>query len=294
MAKFLEILLTKACNQKCYYCNVYCNTMYHADSPIEIDIDFLDYAIQCHDYDIYLEFSGGEPGLVKNLDDAYKCVFNHKHVKKLRIMSNGMLRIAGYDWLDDIDYYEHLVYDIDGKTIIKFYDNLDISSKYYNVIITTPKTTRSLLDNYDYFNKEYDIFNKSKYWIKILNPKTISAYDNRNDIIELFTKIGRLDEIRNFLELDDRMRKVCSKFPYLPAIDMETKKYLHCGAYSIICDRKDLTKDAVIKNNKGLLFGYNDYCKNCYIYNRMPIELISDKCIEGYVDVLSDHKKLQL
>lgn len=281
--KFLELLPTKACNQNCYYCNVYNKTKYKNNDNIEIDIDYLKYILDCHKFDLYLELSGGEPGLIVNLDDAYKTLYECNRVKKIRIMSNGLIRRHGYDWLDKIEYYEHSIFDIDGTNIIQFYPDMQIDTKYLNVIITTPIMVESCLNNFKYFKSNTDIFNRHKFWLKILNPKTITALDYADKIIELYTKLDRIDEISSLIDNNDKKRKLCSKFPYLPAVDMEEQQYLHCGAYGMVCKRTNLTVTNVNKNKIGKLFSFESYCKNCYIYNNIPLETLFESCVDGYI-----------
>lgn len=283
---FLELIITKACNQSCYYCNVYDKTKYSKNDKIEVDLDFIDYVIKCHDFDLYLEISGGEPGLVSNLDEMYHRLVSYHNVKRIRIMSNGLVRLLGIDWIDDIDYCEHLIYDIKDRIIFNLYENLKCSEKYINVIVCTPNVVESLLNHFVHFRDNTPIFNNN-YWLKIMNPKTINFPPNFDKkVIKLYEKLGKIDEIRSYFCQNDVKRRLCAKYPYLPAIDVEAKKYLHCGAYGMVCESREITKENVELNRKGKLFQLTDYCKQCYIYNNNPF----DTFINGYGnEVVKNH-----
>ena len=104
----LDLLISKACNQDCYYCNVYKNTKFKDKTP-EVDIDFLKYALSCFDFNLNVIIGGGEPGIVSNLDEVYRTLKDTKKVKNIRLLSNGQVRLNDYDWLKDVDYFDHLI-----------------------------------------------------------------------------------------------------------------------------------------------------------------------------------------
>ena len=269
----LDLLISKACNQDCYYCNVYKNTKFKDKTP-EVDIDFLKYALSCFDFNLNVIIGGGEPGIVSNLDEVYRTLKDTKKVKNIRLLSNGQVRLNDYDWLKDVDYFEHLIKDIKGTNLIKFYD-LDIfpNHKHWKqVIVTTENVVNSLLDNYEFF-EDLGIFNDS-FWFKTMNAKTHSAINFKENLIKFYDKIGKTNELYGIIEEDDKKRRCCAKYPYMSSIDFEDKKFLHCNAHSIICERKELSKENVDLNLKGKLFNYNDYCSKCYVYNNNLVETI--------------------
>ena len=272
----LDLLLTKACNQDCYYCNVFKNTKF-IDAKPEVDIDFLKYALSCFDFNFNVIIGGGEPGIVSNLDTVYKILKDTPKIQNIRLLSNGQCRINDYDWLKDVDYYEHIIRDIQDKNIIKFYE-LDIIPKFNHwkqVIVTTENVTNSVLNNFEYF-QELGLFS-DKFWFKTMNAKTHSAITYKETLVHLYRKLNRANEIYGVLDEDEAKKKVCAMYPYMTSVDFEDKKFLHCNAHSIICDKKELTKENVELNLKGQLFKYSKYCETCYVYNNNIIGTLFGK-----------------
>ncbi|HOB26455.1 MAG TPA: radical SAM protein, partial [Bacilli bacterium] len=63
----IGILLTRQCNQHCYYCDVY---KPYNNEQIEVDLDYLQYVISLYgNIPLHIEISGGEPGLVNNFEE---------------------------------------------------------------------------------------------------------------------------------------------------------------------------------------------------------------------------------
>ena len=106
---YLQLFLTRNCNQSCYYCSIFRNK-----ATEEVDLAKLKYILDEGPSDMAIEMTGGEIGLIPNLDNVFKLIHNHQSVKKIIVMSNGLVRKNGVDWLalDKVDYVEHLVKDI--------------------------------------------------------------------------------------------------------------------------------------------------------------------------------------
>ena len=92
------MITSKKCNQKCYYCNVY-----EPEGEVFIDLDFLKYVLDCCPFNTVIEFTGGEIGLIENLDENFKTMYDHINIKHMIALSNGLIRKKGVDWLDKVE-----------------------------------------------------------------------------------------------------------------------------------------------------------------------------------------------
>lgn len=267
----LDLLLTKSCNQKCYYCNVYPETCFK-DSQPEVDIDFLKYSLSLFDFNFNVIIGGGEPALVSNINDVYKTLIQNTKIKNIRLLSNGLARKNKLYFIEYVDYYEHNIFDIQQKEILKFND-LDIefsgydSKNWKHVIVCTENVVTSILQNFEYF-KDLGMLS-DKFWYKIMNNKTHSSLKFMKKVEEFYKKLKRENELYGIYDTQENVlkRKMCSKYPYMTSIDFESKKLLHCNANSIICERYDVTKENIDASINGNLFPYSSYCEGCYVFN---------------------------
>ncbi|MDX1701182.1 MAG: hypothetical protein R3250_11220 [Melioribacteraceae bacterium] len=246
----------------------------------EIDLDFLKYILNCIPSNTMIEFCGGEPGLVSNLEEAFNIVYSHPNVKFVQIMSNGLVRIRGYDFLekDNVYYCEHLIEEINGKDIRLFYDSLAIVEKprWRYVIVTTERTTKSLLKHYDYYKKLG--FFREMYWYKLMNPKTESIRPFANELQQFYEKLKDenyrdavfvLNRIRNRDNVDSSTksrRAACGwNCPHI-SVDFETKELVHCGSYLEHSKKVKFNLETFRKHLHCNLFKPESYCDTCYIY----------------------------
>jgi len=260
---FIQLTLTKSCNQKCYYCDVY-----EKEREVEVNLSFLHHILNCLPDNTLVELSGGEPGLVKNLDEVFQACYDHPNVKAIQLMSNGLVRKIGYDWIDKVKYNEHLIYEIDENKIMKFY-NLPIveKSNMHYVIVTTQKTTKSLIKNWNDFEFDRDMF-----WIKLMNPKTHDFSEYTDDLIKLFElkkDNNSIDMIKFFkgetsLEFQ---RSLCFRQSPQPAIDLESKEIVHCATTLMKSQREPFTKENMELNYRCKLFNDIQHCKKCYTFD---------------------------
>jgi len=260
---FIQLTLTKACNQQCYYCDVY-----EKERETEVDTSFLIYVLNSLPEDTVIELSGGEPGLVKNLDVVFQVCYNHPHVKGIQLMSNGLVRKLGYEWIDKVKYNEHIIFDIDGQDIIKFYDLPIIEKPNMNyVIVTTEKTTKSLVKYWDQLGLDREIF-----WIKLMNPKTHDFSGYTGDLLKLFQLTGDDNSIEmiKFFKGETSLefkRSLCFRQSPQPAIDMESKEIVHCATTLMKCERKKFTPENINLNFKCKLFNNIQHCRGCYTFD---------------------------
>jgi hypothetical protein len=259
----VELFTTKKCNQSCYYCNVF-----RKDNLI-VDIDYLKYVLNLLPNDCAVEITGGEIGLLKNLDEVFQTIYGHKNISKIYALSNGLIRKKGVDWLDKVEYWEHLVYDIHEKEIELFYDlPLDLNHVY--VIVMTEKTTRSILKHWDYFEKN-GLFEK-RFWFKMMNSKThdISNYHKLLWGIYYIKKDKyHLEMIKSFRDKFYMMDRkiVCAKNSPNPFIDLQSKRLGHCSIFFDDTKTVPFNKENLELLMKCKLFGYTKYCEKCYNFD---------------------------
>jgi len=274
---FIEFLITDLCNESCPYCDLEYNNR-NIQKSQEMDIDYFKYCINKigqYSNNLMVELCGGEPGLISNLDDAILFLIDHKSVQKTQIMSNGLVRKNQPGLIKITDYYnEHLIKSIEDKNIIKFYD---LEFEHFNntryVIVLDKITTSSLLNNFEYFDKTLDLFNEDKFWLKMFVERS-QENSHKTEIIQLFKKINT-DYAKyciKQLTIDDKLsRRICALYPFLPTINLNTKKIIHCAYHNFHNQYQyDVTDDNLKKLIHNKLFNkYSpDYCNDCYLYNR--------------------------
>lgn len=258
-------MLTKRCNQSCYYC-----TTYSVLEETVVDIDYLDWVLDQLPNETSVELTGGEIGLVENIDIVYHRLRRHPHIKNITALSNGLLRKRDTTWLKDIEYWEHLIYEIKGKEIIKFYQELDLNQLHKYIIVATQTTVASLLANWDYFDS-MGIF-EPNFDYKIMNHKSrtdIRSYTN--DLIDLYSRLGNIFSKRmimhyfmpNYIR---REKELCKKWSPNTFIDFQTKQLGHCAMNVLMSNKVEFNKENLLKMINGE-FSNNDYCKKCYSFD---------------------------
>lgn len=273
---FLELKPTLKCNQTCYYCDVHGRSKFEKSTPY-INTDYLRYILSCHGVvDLFVQVSGGEVGLLSNVDEFFNTIYDHPRVKYVGIESNGLLRKNGFDFnRGNTLYSEHLIFDIDGQTIKTFYKLgfERINKRHRFVIVSTEKTVDSILNNFNFY-KDRGLF-RERFWFKIIVPK---SYDI-TFLEKLYTFYEKLNEFQNYswelFRLDAAIKKkdhtayqkYCAINPPQPFIDFERTELVHCGVVSERGRRFKLTRDNIKSNMQCNLFGLEDYCKTCYVYD---------------------------
>jgi len=278
---FVEFLATYNCDQNCYYCDIINKGI---NTYTEMDMDKFKWTIDIlgsETKNLMVEICGGETGLISNVEDVIRFLKDHKSVKKTQIMSNGLLRVQHPEIIKEFDYYnEHLVRDIIGRDVQKFHDiEFCSDDNAKTVIVMTENTVRSLLENEEYYR---DIIESESFWFKIFIERSVDISTNHLDMMrEFYNKYNVMfcDFYMNKLEMknDSFSKSLCTKYPFLPVIDMENNDIIHCAYYNFTNKvTKDLNENNLrdLVNKKLFITESPDYCCSCYDYYQDPHFLI--------------------
>lgn len=235
----VDFYLSKSCNKSCHYCTAWTLEMRN----LHVDMDFLKKTVEyLSPYKTRICLLGGEPGLIKNLDEVIAEIKKHPNLV-IQVLSNSLIRKFYPHILDDpeIIYIEHLVLDFYEDKIEKlgnyeFFGENDKNN--YNLIIQTP--------NYFKYRENFDL--------SILDHKNteFKEYNSRSPTYNILKQTSEED------------RKLCAKFPLVPVFDFEIQKIRHCSRKVINGSRQfEVTKNNVDKMMNYELFEFEDYCKTC-------------------------------
>jgi len=265
---FLELILSRACNQKCSYC-----TTYEKSKKFYADLDFIKQILDDipKNAKMFLEINGGEVGLCKNLYDVVNLVKQRQNTK-IRVMSNGLVRLNYPDIVNDPDvlYFEHLL-EYPGK---KFYD-LEYFNENDKNNVTVFVVTEEFIDNFNYpINKNI--------WYKMVNIKSPRNEISNIDKFKDFYSRIKDKTYTNFTiqPIFESLRVQCSINPPTPFINIETKQIGHCAKILNESLLKEYSKDNLIKLLQSTLFSETPkYCLRCddIAYNRVLNKLQSMK-----------------
>ena len=240
----IDFFLSMSCNKNCHYCTSYTLEMRN----LTVDMDFLRKTLGfLKDYKVRVNLLGGEPGLIKNLDEVITEIKkNSNHV--CSVLSNSFVRKRYPHILEDKDilYVEHNILDWYEHEVTKL-GNFDYVPENdfnnYNVVVRTP--------NYFKYRHKY--------------PEIVKKLDHKNTMWKAFN--GRSKEFTDILQAAEIDRKMCAAFPMVPVIDFEKKHIVHCSKKfannSELSKTFDLTQENVDKMMNFRLFKYENYCKTC-------------------------------
>lgn len=235
----IDFYLSKSCNKSCHYCTAWTLEMRNLDVDMDFVRNILDYLSP---YKARINLLGGEPGLIKNLDEVIDEIQRHDNLICC-VLSNSFVRKRYPRVLEDpsILYMEHLVLDFHEDRIEKLgnYDFLDENDlENYNLIIKTP--------NYFKYRENFDL----------------SEIDHKNTVFKAYNSRS---PSYNFIDQSpEMMRRVCAAFPSVPVIDFEIKKIRHCSKKVIDGSRQfDVTRENIHRMMEFDLFEFEEYCKKC-------------------------------
>ena len=191
----LGIISTHKCNQTCYYCNNY-DINYNSNDIINIDLYYLKYSLDLFNRNginnLYIEISGGEPGLISNINELIEMLYSLKYIKKIDILSNGLIRKNHSLLLNEyklLTCIEHPCLNINNKTINYFYDDITFFNNNYDninqLLVLDEITIDSLINYFDYY-KELGLFDTNNIYFKIITPKTSVISEQLRDKYNIF------------------------------------------------------------------------------------------------------------
>ena len=240
----IDFFLSMSCNKNCHYCTSYTLEMRN----LTVDMDFLKQTLgYLKNYKVRVNLLGGEPGLIKNLDEVISEIKkNPNHV--CSVLSNSFVRKRYPHILEDKDilYVEHNILDWYEHEVTKL-GNFDYIPENdlnnYNVVVRTP----------NFFKY------KDKY------PEVMKKLDHKNTMWKAFN--GRSPEFTDIVQAPEIDRKMCAAFPMVPVIDFEKRHIVHCSKKfannTELSKTFDLTQENIDKMMNFRLFKYENYCKTC-------------------------------
>ena len=241
----IDFFLSMSCNKNCHYCTSYTLEMRN----LTVDMDFLRKVLgYLKNYRVRCNLLGGEPGLIKNLDDVINEIKkNPNHV--CSVLSNSFVRKRYPHILEDPDilYVEHNILDWYDHEVTKLGNYGDFvpenNMNNYNVVVRTP--------NYFKYRHKY--------------PEIVKKLDHKNTMWKAFN--GRSAEFTDIIQADEIDRKMCAAFPMVPVIDFEKRHIVHCSKKfannTELSKTFELTQENIDKMMNFQLFKYENYCKTC-------------------------------
>jgi len=240
--KTVDFYLSKSCNKSCHYCTAWTLEMRN----LNVDMEFLSRTVEyLSPYKLRICLLGGEPGLIKNLDEVIAEIKKYPNLV-IQVLSNSLVRKFYPHILEDpeIIYIEHLVLDFYEDRIEKlgnynFFEENDKNN--YNLIIETP--------NYFKYRENFDLTG-----IDHKNTE-FKEYNSRSpDFFKDHT-------IEQAPEID---RRICARFPLVPVFDFEIQKIRHCSRKVINGSRQfEVTQENINKMMNYELFQFEKYCDAC-------------------------------
>ena len=238
----VDFYLSKSCNKSCHYCTAWTLEMRY----LTVDMDFLRRTCEyLSPYKTRICLLGGEPGLIKNLDEVIAEIKKYENIQ-IQVLSNSLVRKFYPHILEDpeIIYIEHLILDFYEDKIEKlgnydWFEPNDLNN--YNLIIETP--------GYFAYRDKHDL--------SIIDHKNTEFKEYNSRSPDFFSD----HKMEQAPELD---RRICAKFPLVPVIDFEIQKIRHCSRKVINGSRAfDVTKQNIDKMMSFDLFKFESYCKIC-------------------------------
>ena len=266
----IDFFMSMSCNKDCHYCTSYTLEMRN----LTVDMVFLKQTLEYFkNYKIRICLLGGEPGLIKNLDDVINEIKKYPNFV-CSVLSNSFISKRYPHILEDKDilYVEHNILDF-YENEVKMLGNFDFvpenDKNNYNVVVRTP--------NY--------------YKYKDNHPEVLKKLDHKNTMWKAFN--GRSKEFTDVVQANEIDRKMCAAFPMVPVIDFEKKHIVHCSKK--LANNKELSKtfeltqENVDKMMTFKLFKYEKYCETC-------TEFVQPKGhfpMRKYAKVITESERLQ-
>ncbi len=214
MPEYVTFFVTNKCNAKCNHCFYWKNLNTHLD---ELGLDEIEKISRSMGNFLFLILTGGEPFIRKDLADIAKIFYINNNVRKMNIMTNGILTNRILNTIKNInikcpELYVTLFISIDD--IGENHDRIrGIKGTYKNVLktmshlkkiqATYSKLSLGITITYSSFNEDriIEIYNHIKTNIK---PDTINCSFIRGDAKN---KIAKKCSIDNFVKIQEILKK---------------------------------------------------------------------------------------
>ena len=238
----VDFYLSKSCNKSCHYCTAWTLEMRY----LHTDMDLVRTILKgLAPYKTRICLLGGEPGLIKNLDEIIAEIKKYPNLIP-QVLSNSLVRKFYPHILEDpeVIYIEHLILDFYEDKIEKlgnydWFEPNDLNN--YNLIIETP--------GYFAYRDKHDI----------------SHIDHKNtEFKEYNSRSPDFFSDHELVQAPELERRICAKFPQVPVFDFEIQKIRHCSRKAINGSREfDITVENITKMMEHDLFQFEKYCTVC-------------------------------
>ena len=238
----VDFYLSKSCNKSCHYCTAWTLEMRY----LHTDMDLVRTILKgLAPYKTRICLLGGEPGLIKNLDEIIAEIKKYPNLIP-QVLSNSLVRKFYPHILEDpeVIYIEHLILDFYEDKIEKlgnydWFEPNDLNN--YNLIIETP--------GYFAYRDKHDI----------------SHIDHKNtEFKEYNSRSPDFFSDHELVQAPELERRICAKFPQVPVFDFEIQKIRHCSRKAINGSREfDITIENITKMMEHDLFNFENYCTVC-------------------------------
>jgi len=238
----VDFYLSKSCNKSCHYCTAWTLEMRYLDTDMDLVRTILKGLAP---YKTRICLLGGEPGLIKNLDEIIAEIKKYPNLIP-QVLSNSLVRKFYPHILEDpeVIYIEHLILDFYEDKIEKlgnydWFEPNDLNN--YNLIIETP--------GYFAYRDKHDI----------------SHIDHKNtEFKEYNSRSPDFFSDHELVQAPELERRICAKFPQVPVFDFEIQKIRHCSRKAINGSREfDITVENITKMMEHDLFKFEKYCTVC-------------------------------
>ena len=238
----VDFYLSKSCNKSCHYCTAWTLEMRY----LHTDMDLVRTILKgLAPYKTRICLLGGEPGLIKNLDEIIAEIKKYPNLIP-QVLSNSLVRKFYPHILEDpkVIYIEHLILDFYEDKIEK-------------------------LGNYDWFKpndlNNYNLIIETPGYFAYRDKHDISHIDHKNtEFKEYNSRSPDFFSDHELVQAPELERRICAKFPQVPVFDFEIQKIRHCSRKAINGSREfDITVENITKMMEHDLFQFEKYCTVC-------------------------------
>ena len=262
----IGFILTYRCDKACNYCKLP-NVQYDPDG---VQLRFLERVLEDLPKPMRVEISGGEPGMVSNIDDVLNIIDSSDKILHIDILSNG--RIRNYTKLNQLKKLDRYKEHVNVEDIGKNYDEklpleyiVVLEDKIMNMDITPylsyPVEWKFITPKVEYPTDEY--VEKAINFYKQFDPAKTHPFTINKNKYHLEKTIHQY-MLRNKAHVE---RACCAHLPERMFIEFPTKTIGHCSMNVCESSKQPYSKQTLWKALSGLVFSKESHCANCYKYN---------------------------